>query len=219
MLARAQLAVGALLTALIASGCAAPSSPVPAPIRFEISDLSKPEGLAPVVAQSGAVFHVPVQFRIEVRVVGTGSSGADRLRVNTTSYTAECNGVPIPESYRTKQIVLPPGLTTEPNSTAWSNAGHCRPSSSPLPLNAWTRRSRGHAFPDGAVLYLGTMCAPIDDRDAPGKGFTHKTDDIVTIASPMLGRLVNRIRPTDQCARWDFGAGSLMRNLAQRDLL
>jgi fumarylacetoacetate (FAA) hydrolase family protein len=76
-----------------------------------------------------------------------------------------------------------------------------------------------HAFPDGAVLYLGTMFAPIDDRDAPGKGFTHKTDDIVTIASPMLGRLVNRIRPTDQCARWDFGAGALMRNLAQRGLL
>ncbi|MDE2198066.1 MAG: fumarylacetoacetate hydrolase family protein [Rhodospirillales bacterium] len=76
-----------------------------------------------------------------------------------------------------------------------------------------------HAYPDGAVLYLGTMFAPIEDRDAPGKGFTHKTGDIVTIAAPGLGRLVNRIRPTDACARWEFGAGALMRNLAGRGLL
>jgi fumarylacetoacetate (FAA) hydrolase family protein len=88
------------------------------------------------------------------------------------------------------------GVTTEPNSTAWSNSGHCRPSSSPLPLDARTRRSRGHAFPDGAVLYLGIMFAPIDDRDAPGKGFTHKPDDVVTVASPMLATA----SPTDQCA-------------------
>ena len=76
-----------------------------------------------------------------------------------------------------------------------------------------------HAYPDGAVLYLGTMFAPIEDRDAPGKGFTHKSGDIVTIANPRLGRLVNRIRPTDQCERWTFGAGALMRNLAGRGLL
>jgi fumarylacetoacetate (FAA) hydrolase family protein len=76
-----------------------------------------------------------------------------------------------------------------------------------------------HAFPDGAVLYLGTMFAPTDDRDAPGKGFTHRTDDIVTIAAPKLGRLVNRVRPTDQCERWTFGVGDLMRNLARRGLL
>ena len=76
-----------------------------------------------------------------------------------------------------------------------------------------------HAFPDGAVLFLGTMFAPIEDRDAPGKGFTHRSGDIVTIAAPQLGRLVNRIRPTDQCARWDFGAAALMRNLARRGLL
>ena len=76
-----------------------------------------------------------------------------------------------------------------------------------------------HPFPDGAVLYLGTMFAPVDDRDAPGKGFTHKPGDIVTIAAPELGKLVNRIRPTDQCERWTFGAGALMRNLAGRGLL
>ena len=76
-----------------------------------------------------------------------------------------------------------------------------------------------HRFPDGAVLYLGTMFAPIDDRGAVGKGFTHRAGDIVTIAAPRLGRLVNRIRPTDQCEAWRFGAGALMRNLAERGLL
>jgi fumarylacetoacetate (FAA) hydrolase family protein len=76
-----------------------------------------------------------------------------------------------------------------------------------------------HAYPDGAVLFLGTMFAPVEDRDAPGKGFTHKTGDIVTIASPKLGRLVNRIRPTDVVERWTFGAGALMRNLAKRGLI
>jgi fumarylacetoacetate (FAA) hydrolase family protein len=63
------------------------------------------------------------------------------------------------------------------------------------------------------------MFAPIEDRDALGKGFTHKTGDIVTVAAPELGRLVNRIRPTDACERWTFGAGALMRNLAKRGLL
>ncbi len=76
-----------------------------------------------------------------------------------------------------------------------------------------------HRFPDGAVLFLGTMFAPVQDRDFQGQGFTHKTNDIVTIAAPKLGRLVNRVRPTDQCEAWQFGAGALMRNLARRGLL
>jgi len=76
-----------------------------------------------------------------------------------------------------------------------------------------------HRYPDGAVLFLGTMFAPVQDRDAPGQGFTHKTGDIVTIAAPKLGRLVNRMRPTDQCEAWTFGAAALMRNLAARGLL
>ncbi len=76
-----------------------------------------------------------------------------------------------------------------------------------------------HRYPDGAVLFLGAMFAPVEDRDAPGKGFTHKTGDIVTIAAPKLGRLVNRMMPTDQCEAWTFGVGALMRNLAGRGLL
>jgi len=76
-----------------------------------------------------------------------------------------------------------------------------------------------HRYPDGAVLFLGTMFAPVDDRDAPGKGFTHKPGDIVTIAAPALGRLVNRMAPTDACEPWAFGPGALMRNLARRGVL
>jgi fumarylacetoacetate (FAA) hydrolase family protein len=76
-----------------------------------------------------------------------------------------------------------------------------------------------HPYPDGLVLYLGTMFAPIDDRDQPGRGFTHKTGDRVTISSPELGALVNRVMPTDEAETWSMGASALMRNLAKRGLL
>lgn len=76
-----------------------------------------------------------------------------------------------------------------------------------------------HQYPDGAVLYLGTMFAPIDDRDAPGKGFTHKVGDIVSISAPELGTLVNRIVRSNEAPPWVYGAGALMRNLAQRGLI
>lgn len=78
---------------------------------------------------------------------------------------------------------------------------------------------RNHYYPDGAVLFLGTLFAPIEDRDAPGKGFTHHLGDVVTIAAPELGALANRIRRTDECEAWRFGASHLMRNLAARGLL
>jgi fumarylacetoacetate (FAA) hydrolase family protein len=76
-----------------------------------------------------------------------------------------------------------------------------------------------HQYPDGAVLYLGTMFAPIADRDTEGEGFTHKRGDIVTIASPRLGCLSNRVVPTSEAERWTYGAGALMRNLARRGLI
>jgi fumarylacetoacetate (FAA) hydrolase family protein len=76
-----------------------------------------------------------------------------------------------------------------------------------------------HAYPDGFVLLLGTMFAPVADRGAPGMGFTHKAGDIVTIGTETLGRLVNRMRPCEECERWTFGVGALMRNLAKRDLI
>lgn len=76
-----------------------------------------------------------------------------------------------------------------------------------------------HRYPDGAVLYLGTMFAPVEDRDAPGQGFTHHDGDLVTIATPRLGALVNRIRPSDACEPWDFGLADLMRSLSARGAL
>jgi fumarylacetoacetate (FAA) hydrolase family protein len=76
-----------------------------------------------------------------------------------------------------------------------------------------------HQYPDGAVLYCGTMFAPTQDRGAKGQGFTHKMGDVVTIASGKLGALTNRMRLSTECAPWTFGTGALMRNLAKRGLL
>jgi len=76
-----------------------------------------------------------------------------------------------------------------------------------------------HQYPDGAVLYLGTMFAPVKDRDAPGQGFTHHQGDVVTIASEKLGALVNVVTACDRAAPWRFGTAALMRNLAKRGLL
>ena len=73
-----------------------------------------------------------------------------------------------------------------------------------------------HQYPDGAVLFLGTMFAPVKDRGAPGQGFTHKTGDVVEIATPKLGRLVNTMHPSDACAPWTFGVRDLMRSLSTR---
>lgn len=76
-----------------------------------------------------------------------------------------------------------------------------------------------HQYPDGFVLFCGTMFAPIEDRDHRGEGFTHKTNDIVTIRSSKLGSLVNRVRPTDDAPPWRFGTAALIRNLSARGLI
>jgi fumarylacetoacetate (FAA) hydrolase family protein len=76
-----------------------------------------------------------------------------------------------------------------------------------------------HAYPDGLMLFLGTMFAPTQDRHGPGQGFTHVVGDRVTISAPELGALQNRVVHADQAARWSFGIGALMRNLAGRGLL
>ncbi|MCL4760664.1 MAG: fumarylacetoacetate hydrolase family protein [Burkholderiales bacterium] len=76
-----------------------------------------------------------------------------------------------------------------------------------------------HQYPDGFVLFCGTMFAPVQDRHGPGQGFTHEIGDVVTIATPRLGALVNRVDRTDAIAPWTFGTGALMRNLARRGLL
>jgi fumarylacetoacetate (FAA) hydrolase family protein len=76
-----------------------------------------------------------------------------------------------------------------------------------------------HRYPDGFVLFLGTMFAPTDDRNGDGKGFTHKPGDVVRVASEKLGVLINKVTTCDQAPPWTFGVGDLMRNLAARGLL
>ena len=75
------------------------------------------------------------------------------------------------------------------------------------------------AYPDGLMLFLGTMFAPTQDRHGPGQGFTHVVGDQVTISAPELGALHNRVVHADQAPRWTFGIGALMRNLAGRGIL
>jgi fumarylacetoacetate (FAA) hydrolase family protein len=76
-----------------------------------------------------------------------------------------------------------------------------------------------HQYPDGFALFLGTLFAPVQDRDHPGRGFTHKDGDVVRISTPKLGSLVNRVTTSKAAAPWQFGIRDLMRNLAGRGLL
>ncbi|CAN7453310.1 fumarylacetoacetate hydrolase family protein [Rhizobium sp. LjRoot30] len=78
---------------------------------------------------------------------------------------------------------------------------------------------RHHQYPDGFMLFMGTLFAPTEDRDTKGQGFTHKVGDIVTISNDLLGSLTNRVRLSTECAPWTFGASQLMRNLAARQLI
>ncbi|SPH17215.1 hypothetical protein DEA8626_00731 [Defluviimonas aquaemixtae] len=78
---------------------------------------------------------------------------------------------------------------------------------------------RHHQYPDGFFLFLGTMFAPVDDRDAPGQGFTHHAGDVVSISEAALGELRNTVRLSTECPEWTFGTAALMRNLAGRGLL
>ncbi|MDB5742241.1 MAG: fumarylacetoacetate hydrolase [Polaromonas sp.] len=76
-----------------------------------------------------------------------------------------------------------------------------------------------HQYPDGFMLFLGTMFAPTQDRLGPGQGFTHVVGDVVRIETPALGALVNRVTHSDKAPPWTYGIAALMRNLAGRGLL
>ena len=79
--------------------------------------------------------------------------------------------------------------------------------------------SSTHQYPDGFVLFLGTLFAPTDDRGAPGAGFTHHVGDVVTIRSAQLGALRNRVNTSDKVRPWRFGLRALMASLSARGLL
>jgi len=72
-----------------------------------------------------------------------------------------------------------------------------------------------HQYPDGFVLFLGTMFAPVQDRRRPGEGFTHEVGDVVTISTPRLGTLANRVNTSDRIAPWTYGVRALMRDLTR----
>jgi fumarylacetoacetate (FAA) hydrolase family protein len=78
---------------------------------------------------------------------------------------------------------------------------------------------RHHQYPDGMMLYLGTMFSPSQDRDTSGHGFTHHLGDLVTISTPTLGVLRNVVRLATEATEWSFGTGALMKNLAGRGLI
>lgn len=88
----------------------------------------------------------------------------------------------------------------------------------PLDLVAQTCGDH-HQYPDGFCLFLGTMFAPVQDRRAPGAGFTHEIGDVVRISEQRLGTLQNRVNLSPECPPWTFGTASLMRNLAGRGLI
>jgi fumarylacetoacetate (FAA) hydrolase family protein len=87
------------------------------------------------------------------------------------------------------------------------------------PLELVRQAISEHQYPDGFALFLGTMFAPIQDRDEAGHGFTHKQGDLVRISTPRLGVLENRVTTSTAAPPWDFGLYDLMTNLSRRGLL
>jgi fumarylacetoacetate (FAA) hydrolase family protein len=87
------------------------------------------------------------------------------------------------------------------------------------PLDLLRQCFSEHHYPDGVVLFLGTLFAPTQDRDAPGRGFTHKVGDVVTISSTRLGTLVNTVATSREAPAWETGISALYRNLAARGLI
>jgi fumarylacetoacetate (FAA) hydrolase family protein len=76
-----------------------------------------------------------------------------------------------------------------------------------------------HQYPDGMMLFLGTMFAPTQDRHGPGQGFTHVVGDRVSVSTPLLGTLVNQVTTSDRAQPWTYGVNALMRDLARRQPL
>jgi fumarylacetoacetate (FAA) hydrolase family protein len=87
------------------------------------------------------------------------------------------------------------------------------------PLDLARQATSEHQYPDGFALFLGTLFAPVQDRDVAGRGFTHKLGDVVRVSSPRLGVLENEVTTSKAAPPWTFGVGELMRNLAGRGLL
>jgi len=87
------------------------------------------------------------------------------------------------------------------------------------PLDLVAQTVAAHQYPDGFMLFLGTLFAPVQDRSEPGSGFTHKVGDLVRIRSALLGELQNRVVHSEDAPPWRFGLRAFIGNLARRGLL
>lgn len=117
-----------------------------------------------------------------------------------------------------EQATLTLAVTGEDGFKMTGQSNMAEISRKPAELVSQTR-SDSHQYPDGFMLFLGTMFAPTQDRGEKGSGFTHKPGDLVDISTPLLGTLRNTVVYSHQAAPWTFGTRALMRNLAQRGLL
>jgi fumarylacetoacetate (FAA) hydrolase family protein len=116
-----------------------------------------------------------------------------------------------------RQLDLSMEITGEDGFALKAVSSIARISRDPLDLVAQTIGPT-HQYPDGLVLFTGTMFAPTQDRGRPGEGFTHKQGDRVSIANDRLGVLMNHVGQADRIAPWEFGLLALIGNLAGRGL-
>jgi fumarylacetoacetate (FAA) hydrolase family protein len=117
-----------------------------------------------------------------------------------------------------RQMTLTLTVTGLDGFTLQGSSSMAEISRDPADLAAQTM-GRHHQYPDGFMLYCGTMFSPVQDRDGPGQGFTHHLGDVVTIETPALGSLTNTVRLSTEAPEWTFGTAALMRNLAGRGFL
>jgi fumarylacetoacetate (FAA) hydrolase family protein len=117
-----------------------------------------------------------------------------------------------------RQAVISLNVTDDAGFLMQGESSMSQISRDPLDLVAQTINAN-HQYPDGFMLFCGTMFAPTQDRFAVGQGFTHAVGDSVTVSSPRLGALTNRVNHCDQIAPWTYGSRALMRDLAKRGLL
>jgi fumarylacetoacetate (FAA) hydrolase family protein len=117
-----------------------------------------------------------------------------------------------------RQAVITVNVTGTDGFVMEGSSSMAKISRDPLDL-AGQALNATHQYPDGFMLFLGTMFAPVKDRGSPGMGFTHKIGDAVSISSPRLGKLWNRVDRSDAIAPWTFGVNALLRNLVHRQLV
>ena len=117
-----------------------------------------------------------------------------------------------------RQAVISLTVTDDQGFRMEGSSSMSQISRDPLDLVAQTI-GPNHQYPDGFMLFCGTMFAPTQDRFGPGQGFTHAVGDEVTVSSPKLGALTNRVNTCDKIAPWTYGSRALMRDLAKRGLL